>query len=145
MGVSNGRGRVSLVTAVVLGKVVRCVSGVVGEKNAGPAAALGPRRQRLHANSVDGSEGLLLSAPLRVVASALQTLKVGIRPKPLTLFSDWFAVYASCGLQKRPCTLASKASARPARYPSRARFLRNMSLWTRFVRITELAACKTLA
>ena len=46
-----------------------------GEKKTGPAATLGPRRQRLHANSVDGSEGLLLSAPLRVVASALQTLK----------------------------------------------------------------------
>ena len=46
-----------------------------GEKKTGPAATLGPRRQRLHANSADGSEGLLLSAPLRVVASALQTLK----------------------------------------------------------------------
>ena len=57
-----------------------------GEKKAGPAAAFGPRRQRLVQNSRWQSElvfgGAASSGGFRVAADS----KVGIRPKLLTLF-----------------------------------------------------------
>ena len=54
--------------------------------------AVGAAAAAFIAKQLNGSEGLLVSAPLRVEVFALHTAKVGIRPKPLTLFSDWFAM-----------------------------------------------------
>ena len=74
MGVSNGAaGFLRAYHCGVLGKVCAlCVRGR-GEQEGRPAAALGPRRQRLHANSVDAEQAWFLLALLYVVASKLQS------------------------------------------------------------------------
>ena len=115
-----------------------------GEKKAGPAAAFGPRRQRLVQNSRWQSELVFVGAA-SCGGFRVADAKVGIRRPSLPCFRELVLPMRRVDCKSARALLLPKLQRGPHDIRRGHASGANMTFRTRFARITELAARKTLA